>query len=172
MSDAQKHILVVSYSQTGQLDALTSHFLHPLKQQENTVIEEYKIRPLQPYTFPWKFIPFFNQFPESVHLNPAPIETPELQQKHYDLVIIAYTVWFLSPSQPITAFLQSEQAKILKNTPVITLIGCRNMWLMAQEKIKKMLTALDAPLIGNIVKTDQSNSWASFITTPAWMLSG
>lgn len=52
MSDAQKHILVVSYSQTGQLDALTSHFLHPLKQQENTVIEEYKIRPLQPYTFP------------------------------------------------------------------------------------------------------------------------
>ena len=46
------------------------------------------------------------------------------------------------------------------------------MWLMAQEKIKKILTALDAPLIGNIVKTDQSNSWASFITTPAWMLSG
>ena len=46
MSDAQKHILVVSYSQTGQLDALASHFLHPLKQQENTVIEEYKIRPL------------------------------------------------------------------------------------------------------------------------------
>ena len=172
MSDAQKHILVVSYSQTGQLDALTSHFLRPLKQQENTVIEEYKIRPLQPYAFPWKFIPFFNQFPESVHLKPAPIEKPELQQKHYDLVIIAYTVWFLSPSQPITAFLQSEQAKILKNTPVITLIGCRNMWLMAQEKIKKMLTALDAPLIGNIVKTDQSNSWASFITTPAWMLSG
>jgi len=68
--------------------------------------------------------------------------------------------------------LQSEQAKILKNTPVITLIGCRNMWLMAQEKMKKMLTALDANLIGNVVKTDQSNAWASFITTPAWMFSG
>ena len=75
-------------------------------------------------------------------------------------------------SQPITAFLQSEQAKILKNTPVITLIGCRNMWLMAQEKMKKMLTALDANLIGNVVKTDKSNAWASFITTPAWMFSG
>ena len=62
MSDAQKHILVVSYSQTGQLDALTGHFLHPLKQQENTVIEEYKIRPLQPYTFIGNLFPFLINF--------------------------------------------------------------------------------------------------------------
>ena len=171
MSEPQKHILVISYSQTGQLKELTQHFLQPLKQQ-NVLIEECQLRPLQPYTFPWKFMPFFNQFPESVHLMPAPIEPPTLKRKTYDLVIIAYSVWFLSPSQPITAFLQSEQANVLKNTPVITLIGCRNMWLMAQEKMKKMLTALGANLIGNVVKTDQSNSWASFITTPAWMLSG
>ena len=170
MSEPQKHILVISYSQTGQLKELTQHFLQPLKQQ-NVLIEECQLRPLQPYTFPWKFMPFFNQFPESVHLMPAPIEPPTLKRKTYDLVIIAYSVWFLSPSQPITAFLQSEQANVLKNTPVITLIGCRNMWLMAQEKMKKMLTALGANLIGNVVKTDQSNSWASFITTPAWMLS-
>ena len=172
MSQSQKHILVISYSQTGQLNELTQHFLQPLKQQENIVIEECQIKPIQPYSFPWKFIPFFNQFPESVHLKPVPIETPILQREKYDLVIIAYSVWFLSPSQPITAFLQSEQAKILRNTPVITLIGCRNMWLMAQEKMKKMLTALDVNLIGNVVKTDQSNAWASFITTPAWMFSG
>ena len=172
MSQSKKHILVISYSQTGQLNELTQHFLKLLKQQENIVIEECQIKPIQPYSFPWKFIPFFNQFPESVHLKPAPIETPLLQREKYDLVVIAYSVWFLSPSQPITAFLQSEQAKILKNTPVITLIGCRNMWLMAQEKMKKMLTALDANLIGNVVKTDQSNAWASFITTPAWMFSG
>ena len=172
MSQSKKHILVISYSQTGQLNELTQHFLKPLKQQENIVIEECQIKPIQPYSFPWKFIPFFNQFPESVHLKPAPIEKPILQREKYDLVVIAYSVWFLSPSQPITAFLQSEQAKILKNTPVITLIGCRNMWLMAQEKMKKMLTALDANLIGNVVKTDQSNAWASFITTPAWMFSG
>ena len=172
MSQSQKHILVISYSQTGQLNELTQHFLQPLKQQENIVIEECQIKPIQPYSFPWKFIHFFNQFPESVHLKPAPIETPLLQREKYDLVVIAYSVWFLSPSQPITAFLQSEQAKILRNTPVITLIGCRNMWLMAQEKMKKMLTALDANLIGNVVKTDQSNAWASFITTPAWMFSG
>ena len=167
-----KNILVVSYSQTGQISRLTENFLVPLQNQSNICVEHCVIKPQKPYLFPWKFMTFFNQFPESVHLRPAPIEPPQLQRENYDLVIIAYSVWFLSPSQPITAFLQSEQAHILKDTPVITLIGCRNMWLMAQEKMKKMLTALGANLIGNIVKTDQSNSWASFITTPAWMFSG
>ena len=169
---SQKNLLFISYSQTGQLDCLVENFIQPLKNQQTINIEQIRLQPIKKYEFPWKFMTFFNQFPESVHLRPAPIEPPQLQRKNYDLVIIAYSVWFLSPSQPITAFLQSEQAHILKDTPVITLIGCRNMWLMAQEKMKKMLTALGANLIGNIVKTDQSNSWASFITTPAWMFSG
>ncbi|MFQ1049755.1 dialkylresorcinol condensing enzyme [Avibacterium paragallinarum] len=168
-----KHILVVSYSQTGQLARLVENFLQPLRSQQDIIIEEYVVKPQQPYEFPWKFTPFFNAFPESVHLQPAPIEPPQLQRQHYDLVIIAYTVWFLSPSQPITAFLQSEQGKqVLHNTPVITLIGCRNMWLMAQEKVKTLLTQAGAKLIGNIVKTDQSNAWASFITTPLWLFTG
>ena len=171
MSQPSKHILVVSYSQTGQLTRLVESFLQPL-QADNLIIEHHQLEPETPYTFPWKFIPFFNQFPESVHLQPAPIKPVQLQSEKYDLVVIAYTVWFLSPAQSITAFLQSEQAKVLNDTPVITLIGCRNMWLMAQEKMKKMIASVGGNLIGNVVKVDQSNSWASFITTPAWMFTG
>ncbi|MCR1837136.1 dialkylrecorsinol condensing enzyme [Rodentibacter caecimuris] len=172
MQKESQNILVISYSQTGQLSRLVEHFLTPL--QSNSIhVEHYIIKPCESYPFPWKFLSFFNQFPESVHLQPAPIHSPEFQQEKYDLVIIAYTVWFLSPSQPITAFLQSEQAKRrLKNTPVITLIGCRNMWLQAQEKMKTLLAACGANLIANVVKVDQSNDWASFITTPMWMLTG
>lgn len=171
MPNEPKHILVISYSQTGQLTRLVENFLQPL-QANRLIIEHHQLEPQTPYPFPWKFIPFFNQFPESVHLQPAPIQPVPLEREKYDLVIIAYTVWFLSPAQPMTAFLQSEQAKVLNDTPVITLIGCRNMWLMAQEKMKKMIAERDGNLIGNVVKVDQSNSWASFITTPAWMLTG
>ncbi|WP_150538305.1 dialkylrecorsinol condensing enzyme [Actinobacillus vicugnae] len=168
-----KRILVVSYSQTGQLTRLAEHFVQPLLGQTDIAIEHYQLQPQTAYTFPWRFLPFFNTFPETVHLQPAPIVLPKLQHQKYDLVIIAYTVWFLSPSQPITAFLQSELAKqVLNDTPVITLIGCRNMWLQAQEKLKKLLANCGANLIGNVVKVDQSNSWASFITTPMWMLTG
>ncbi|MDP8171558.1 dialkylresorcinol condensing enzyme [Pasteurella skyensis] len=166
-------ILVISYSQTGQLSDLVKNFVYPLEDNKLIELDNIVIEPQVPYPFPWKFIPFFNTFPESVHLKPAPIKKPSFQYEDYDLIIIAYTVWFLSPSQPITAFLQSDEAqKLLKDTPVITLIGCRNMWLMAQEKVKAMLSQSEATLIGNIVKVDQSNDWASFVTTPMWMLTG
>ncbi|WP_339730135.1 dialkylrecorsinol condensing enzyme [uncultured Pseudomonas sp.] len=93
--------------------------------------------------------------------------------KRYDLVILAYQVWFLSPSQPMTAFLASpEAAKLLKDTPVVTLIGCRNMWLMAQEKVKKQLTELGARLVDNIALTDACGTAASFLATPLWLFTG
>lgn len=166
-------ILLVSYSQTGQLTTLAENFIQPLRNQEDIQIEHLQLEPEQPFPFPWGFTRFFNTFPETVHLQPTPIKTPHFQHEKYDLVILAYTVWFLSPAQPITAFLQHEKAKqILKDTPVITLIGCRNMWLQAQEKVKMLLQTCGANLIGNVVKVDQSNDWASFITTPMWMLTG
>lgn len=166
-------ILLVSYSQTGQLTTLAENFIQPLRNQEDIQIEHLQLEPEQPFPFPWGFARFFNTFPETVHLQPRPIKTPHFQHEKYDLVILAYTVWFLSPAQPITAFLQHEKAKqILKDTPVITLIGCRNMWLQAQEKVKMLLHTCGAKLIGNVVKVDQSNDWASFITTPMWMLTG
>lgn len=168
-----KNILVVSYSQTGQLTRLADNFIKPLQNRQNINIDRLYVKPIAEYTFPWSFMRFFNTFPETVHLQPDPIQTPQFAAEKYDLVIIAYTVWFLSPSQPITAFLQLPQTKkMLKNTPVITLIGCRNMWLQAQEKMKKLLADCGAKLIGNVVKVDQSNDWASFITTPLWMLTG
>lgn len=91
----------------------------------------------------------------------------------FDLVIIAYTVWFLSPSLPITAFLKSPEAKkLLAGRPVVTIIACRNMWLMAQEKMKTLLSDIGAKLLDNIVLVDAGPSFATFITTPRWMLTG
>ena len=43
---------------------------------------------------------------------------------------------------------------------------------MAQEEVKKMLSKVNAHLIGNMVKIDACSSAASFITTPLWLLTG
>ncbi|ASP16670.1 dialkylresorcinol condensing enzyme [Neisseria sp. 23W00296] len=167
-----KKVLLVHYSQTGQLDALARHFAKPLR-QSGIRTDCVNLVPQQPYPFPWPFWRFFDTFPETVHLKPAPIEPPQIPDEDYDVVVIAYTVWFLSPSQPVTAFLQrAETRRLLAGKPVITLIGCRNMWLAAQEKMKNLLTANGAKLIGNIVKTDACGTAASFVTTPAWLLTG
>ena len=168
-----KRVLVVSYSQSGQLARLKESFLRDVRGAEGIEVDDVVLWPQRPFAFPWRFLPFFDAFPETVHLQPAPIEPPQLAHERYDLVVIAYSVWFLSPAQPVTAFLQSEAARrVLRDTPVITLIGCRNMWLMAQEKMKQLLAGAGARLVGNVVKIDQCGSAASFITTPLWMFTG
>ena len=165
-------VLIVYYSQTGQLSRMVEAFAAPLR-QSGAEVEYCAIRPQQDYPFPWPFWRFFNTFPETVHLQPEPIEAPDIPDEDYDAVVVAYTVWFLSPAQPVTAFLQrAETKKLLDGKPVVTLIGCRNMWLTAQEKMKTLLAQNGAKLIGNIVKIDACNSAASFITTPAWLLTG
>ncbi len=168
----QKKVLVVSYSQTGQLTKIVSNFTKPLLEDESIQIVYKNIKPKKSYPFPWDLMTFMDTFPESVHLVACEIEDFE-DDNDYDLIILSYQVWFLSPSIPVTSFLKSDWAKKkFANKPVITLIGCRNMWIMAQEKMKQLLIDLNANLIDNVVLIDKGNSLETFITTPRWMLTG
>lgn len=166
-----KKILVISYSQSGQLEDIVASVLSPLNHQ-NIHITHRHIVPIKPYPYPWDLLTFMDTFPESALLTPCPIETMQ-DDDEYDLIILAYQVWFLSPSIPTTAFLKSSYAKEkLNNKPVITLIGCRNMWVMASLKVKMLLDEIGAHWIDNIVLTDPAASYTTFITTPRWLLTG
>lgn len=169
-----RQVLIVHFSQTGQLDRLAQSVCAPLQQQADIQLDFLQLQPAQPYPFPWPFLDFFRIFPETVLMRPQPLLPLAVDaSKRYDLVILAYQVWFLSPSQPMTAFLaSSEAAQLLNGTPVVTLIGCRNMWLMAQEKVKNRLTELGARLVDNIALTDACGTAASFLATPLWMFTG
>jgi hypothetical protein len=166
--------LIVHYSQTGQLDRLAQSVCGPLQEHADIQLDFLQLQPAQPYPFPWPFLDFFRIFPETVLMRPQPLLPLAVDaSKRYDLVILAYQVWFLSPSQPMTAFLASPQAaQLLKGTSVVTLIGCRNMWLMAQEKLKARLTELGARLLDNIALTDACGTAASFLATPLWLFTG
>ena len=169
-----RQVLVVHYSQTGQLDRLMQSVCAPLLQRADIHVDFLALQPAEPYPFPWPFLGFFRIFPETVLMRPQPLLPLAVDPtQRYDLVILAYQVWFLSPSQPMTAFLAStEAAQLLKGTPVVTLIGCRNMWLMAQEKLKQRLNELGARLVDNIALTDACGTAASFLATPLWMFTG
>ena len=166
-------ILVLYYSQTGQLTRAAQSMLAPLAGRTDVEIVWQNLEPVEPFPFPWGFLRFFDTFPECVHLDPPPLRPVAFApDAHFDLVIVAYQVWFLSPALPITAFLKSAAANVLKDTPVMTLIACRNMWLAAQEKMKALIAARGGRLIDNVVLTDQGPPWATFVTTPRWVLTG
>src|SRR5690606_19876732 len=169
-----KEILVIYYSQTGQLFDVLKNISATIS-DENVNISYCEIVPKKKFPFPWKSEEFFDVFPETFLQIPAPIEAipDEILRKKYDLVILGYTVWYLTPSIPINSFLKSSEAnKILANTPVITISASRNMWIMAQEKVKKLLVENEAKLVGNIALVDRNINHISVITIVHWMMGG
>jgi hypothetical protein len=169
-----KRVLVLNYSQTGQLTEITQRILAPLEQDDSIAVHIETLRPVKPYPFPWGFFSFLDAFPEAAHMVPPPLQPLSLTgDEDFDLVILPYQVWLLAPSQPITAFLKLPLAqKLLAGKPVITVIACRNMWMLAQEKMKGLLEACGARLLDNVALVDPSPTMASLWTTPFWLLSG
>jgi hypothetical protein len=167
-----KKVLILYYSQNGQLQTVLESLISKLKDEE-ILVDMRAIKPKRSYPFPWPFYEFFDEFPESVHLDGCEIQELEGLSDDYDLIILGYTVWYMAPSIPITAFMQSEQAKkVFKDTPVVTLVACRDMWVLAQEKVKEMIGAVGGRHIDHIALTDQGGSVLSLITLPTYMLTG
>ena len=170
----KKRILVVYYSQSGQLKKIVKSILEDAEKNESISITYEALRPKKPYPFPWNRYEFCDTLPESVKGIPCELEELKCDPNiDYDLVILAYTIWFLSPSIPINSFFHTEEAKkILHRTPVLTVIGCRNMWVLSQQKIKRLIHQLNGQLAGNIVLTDRAPNLIGIVTIARWMLTG
>ena len=169
-----KNVLVVYYSQSGQLKQILQSILRPLVIKNEITITYEELRPQPAYPFPWNSQQFCDVFPESFQEIPCELEPLNVDtETQFDMVIIAYTVWYLSPSIPISAFLQSEIShKLLNGRPIVTIIGCRNMWLQAQEKMKNRILDRGGRLMGNIVLSDKSPNLIGVITIAHWMFTG
>ncbi|UZD40272.1 dialkylrecorsinol condensing enzyme DarA [Capnocytophaga ochracea] len=165
-----KRVLVVYYTQSGQLKEIIDSVLSSLTE---VTIDFLPIDTAEPFPFPWTDEAFFGAFPESYLQIPQPLKPFQLAHTNYDLVILGYQVWYLSPSIPFNSFLQSEAGKqLLQGKPVITISGTRNMWVMAHQKVKKLLTNCGAHLVGNIALTDRHHNHISVITIVQWLFSG
>ena len=165
-----KRVLVVYYTQSGQLKEIIDSVLSPLTE---VTIDFLPIDTATPFPFPWTGDTFFDAFPESYLQIPQPLQPFNLPHTDYDLVILGYQVWYLSPSIPLSSFLQHPEAKkLLSGKPVITISGTRNMWVMAHQKVKKLLTDCGAHLVGNIALTDRHHNHISVITIVQWLFSG
>ena len=165
-----KRVLVVYYTQSGQLKEIIDSVLSPLTE---VTIDFLPIDTATPFPFPWTDDTFFDAFPESYLQIPQPLQPFNLPHTDYDLVILGYQVWYLSPSIPLSSFLQHPEAKkLLSGKPVITISGTRNMWVMAHQKVKKLLTDCGTHLVGNIALTDRHHNHISVITIVQWLFSG
>jgi len=165
-------ILVITYSQTGQTNAIAEALLKGFGNDcEFTYVQ---LEPEKAYPFPWNGRAFFDAMPETVLEIPLALKPVNLDpEQKFDLVLLGWQPWFLSVNRPILSFMRSETGRrILHNTPVLSFLGCRNMWVSANEKMKRYLAEAGAQHIGQIAMVNHSPNLVSLITILAWMLKG
>jgi len=167
-----KKVLAIYFSQSGQLGEIIDNFTAPIA-GPGVTIEKVSVKLPNPYPFPWKGNTFFAVMPDCVLSVPTALVPFQLKEKQYDLIILGYQAWFLSPSIPFNSILNSASVKaVLRDTPVIMITGARNMWITAFEKSKKILANTGAKLAAHIALVDKHANFVSFVTIFYWMLKG
>jgi hypothetical protein len=167
-----KKILAIYYSQSGQLKEMIDNFCEPLI-EAGANVEEVRIKLKNDFSFPWTTKRFFSVMPDCVLSVVHELEPFQLKQSSYDLIILGYQPWFLSPSIPFNSLMHNSTFKsVLKDTPVITITGVRNMWVNAFEKIKLLLKDAQANHVATIALTDKHLNLVSIFTIFHWMLTG
>jgi len=169
----RKRVLIAYYSQSGDVEQVLRALARPLDRPGIELTWE-RLRPKVEYPWPWRGPHrFFDVMPETVLGLPPSIVPPTFDpEERFDLVILGYSVWYLSPSLPIQSFLQSPHAAVLRGARVITVSVSRNMWLMASESMKRNLAELGAVHVDNVAVTHQGPPWATFVTTTRALLFG
>jgi len=96
-----KRVLVVYFSQSGQLARVARSLVSPLAEADDMALVEEVLRPIRPYPFPWSFWSFLEVMPETVLLEPPPLQPLAVRaEERFDLIVLAYQVWYLAPPAP------------------------------------------------------------------------
>jgi hypothetical protein len=169
-----RKIAIFYYTQSGQALQIAQSVCQPLENAGNAII--YKaIEPENPFPFPWTCWSFFETFPEArLSIPTGKLKEIDFSDVHdADLVIISGQSWYLSPSLPFHAFFQDEKVKAyLKGKNIVNISGCRNMWVMAQRKIREYIYKAGGNYVGHIVLQDHAPNLISVLTIIRWLFFG
>ncbi|MCL1822511.1 MAG: hypothetical protein FWG22_06780, partial [Prolixibacteraceae bacterium] len=166
----EKKIAVFYYTQTGQALAIVQKVCEPLAAAGLQVIYK-EIIPEEPFPFPWSSRAFFQAFPESRLAVPCRLNAIDLSDvQDADLVIVAGQSWYLSHSIPLHGFFQSDEIKnYLKGRKIVTVDGCRNMWVMKQLKTREYIHQIGAEYVGSVVLQDMAPNLVGVVTIIRWL---
>ncbi len=166
-------VLVLYYSQSGQLENIARCLTKPLSECPQIRMFYRSVEPEAPYPFPWPLYRFFDTLPESVLMEPPSLRPLDFSNIGTpDLILLFYQVWFLSPSLPISAFLQSEQADVMRGVPVITVVNARDKWVKAQEAVAAWVKRRGGLLIDHVAVVHVGSALGSLVSTLRWLWTG
>lgn len=170
-----RRAVVYLYTQTGQLREVAEAFTAPLE-ADGWRIRWVDVQPRVAFPLPWSIRQFFGVFPRAVDPD-ALVQLAEppggfgAEQDEEEVVVLAYQVWYLSPSLPIRSLLATHP-EAFRNRRVISLIACRNMWYSAAIEVADLLRTAGARRVEVVAATDTRQQATSLMTTLRWLLTG
>ena len=177
-----KKILVIYYSQTGQLQRILDSLLRPLTVGPTFSVEYLELEPAAAYPFPWTRSEFLEVFPESVL--EKPIGLKPWAAKHpgeYDLVILAFGMNDSAgrPAEEYQANIRSMMDAVRSARPdtdfilLATMLGNRDWVALHQELFPQYRDKLAALCGPGCALADMTSVWEELLRRKNdWDLTG
>lgn len=150
-------VLVISYSFTGQTGRIVEEVSRSLEKGGHTVSRA-PLRLVHSYPFPAPPSMLLQLLQQSLR-GQWPVEPLEPLDADlslpYDLVIIGYQPWYMTPSVPVHSFLKSDAARVLRGKPVVGLVSCRAEFRRACGLFQKGVEAVGGQVVEQRVWVDQ-----------------
>jgi hypothetical protein len=200
MDQTTLRVLLIQHSLSGETKTATHEFVRGLRDGllENDApgnnryldLVEQRIETEPPFRFPWNVWSFFDVMAETVASSvrikknahswtvraPIIMAQPEQDQSGgFDLVVLGWQTWFLSPSLPVRLAIHDPRYQSLFQMAPVLLIGThRNMWHRASRTLCHELTHdAHVQLVGPGINFVQSSAFlVSVVKTLRWQLQG
>lgn len=136
---AAKRVLVLYHSLTGRTEAVI-HRIDVALRERGHVTDVQRILAREPWEFPlsrsrflWRNAQCWVGMDMSMPILPLDLSGP------YDHVVLGTQTWHLNPAFPVTTFLDSEDAEILRGLRVTPVLTCRNRHRQAMEILTRKI---------------------------------
>jgi hypothetical protein len=124
------------------------------------------------YPMPWSFFGFLRAQPGSFRPREKFASQASIDPGDFDVLVLVYPVWFLSPASPVGAWLEQLPAGCLAGKRVITVCTSRNMWVEAQRIVRERIEQKGGIVVAHAALEDRAPEAKSLITTPYFFLTG
>lgn len=172
---SSKRVLVLYYSQTGQTERVLEIVSDELRRARHQV-EMVRLNPVEDFRFPWSpfaLLGLMIRTYAGAKLSVALEELPShIRTGRYDLAVIGYQPWFLTPSVPVRSFLDGPAGELLRGRHVVSVITCRSLWKRAYRTFAQKVEDRGATVVDSLVVEDPARQPMNMVTTVFHLLTG
>jgi hypothetical protein len=170
-----RRILILYYSQTGQTKMVLEVVRDELVKAQHRV-DMVRLEPLEDFRFPWSPLALLGLCLKTyagANLSVALKDLPQdVVREPYDLVLVGYQPWFLTPSVPVRSFLDCAMSELLRGRNVVSVITARALWRRSYRVFAAKVASRGGRVVDSLVVQDPSRQPMNMVTTVFYLLTG